>query len=96
MQRKQSTRHLSLGHNWDIGTRLGHYVGICWGISGYIKKSKKIAQTLANTGFKPLMRDERAGIRTPDNLIKSQGVESPLARYLQDIPGCVWDTFETL
>ena len=84
-----------MGQVWDIGTRLGHYVGICWGISGYVKKSKKIAQTLANTGFKPLIKSERAGIRTPDNLIKSQGVEPPLTRYLQAFAKSVWDTFGT-
>ena len=63
---------------------------------GHVAEIKKVAAALINTGFKPLTKSERAGIRTPDNLIKSQGVESPLARYLQDIPGCVWDTFETL
>ena len=33
---------------------------------------KKVPQTLVNTEFTVLFPDERAGIRTPDNLIKSQ------------------------
>ena len=33
---------------------------------------KKIAQTPENTGFTPLILNERAEVRTPDNLIKSQ------------------------
>ena len=41
---------------------------------GYFKICIKIAQTLEFFGFAPLIPRERAGIRTPDNLIKSQGV----------------------
>ena len=37
-----------------------------------VYKNKKIAETLANTEFPLLISTERAGIRTPDNLIKSQ------------------------
>ena len=39
---------------------------------GYFRICKKIAQPLVNTGITPLSFHERAGIRTPDNLIKSQ------------------------
>ena len=39
---------------------------------GYFKICIKIAQTLEFFGFAPLIPRERAGIRTPDNLIKSQ------------------------
>lgn len=62
---------------------------------GHVAEIKKVAAALINTGFKPLMRDERAGIRTPDNLIKSQGVELPPARCLQGLAKSVWDTFGT-
>ena len=51
---------------------------------GYFRlheKSKKIAQTLANAEFTLLKSNERAGIRTPDNLIKSQGFK-PLLTLL--------------
>ena len=41
---------------------------------GYFRICKKIAQPLVNTGITPLSFHERAGIRTPDNLIKSQVV----------------------
>ena len=37
-----------------------------------LQKIKKIAQTLVFPRFPPLLSSERAGIRTPDNLIKSQ------------------------
>ncbi len=36
------------------------------------EKKQKIAQTLANAEFTLSKPTERAGIRTPDNLIKSQ------------------------
>ncbi len=39
---------------------------------GYMANTTKMAETLVNTGFSPLFSPERAGIRTPDNLIKSQ------------------------
>ena len=42
------------------------------GYMAWLEKNKKIAETLINTGFPPPYIDERAGIRTPDNLIKSQ------------------------
>ena len=53
---------------------------------GYFRICKKIAQPLENTGITPLSFHERAGIRTPDNLIKSQVLYqlsyTPLFNYI--------------
>ena len=47
---------------------------------------QKRRKTLILQGFPPLFKDERAGIRTPDNLIKSQVLYrlsyTPLLNYL--------------
>lgn len=38
--------------------------------------SIKIAQSLVNTGFALIILSERAEVRTPDNLIKSQVIKT--------------------
>ena len=53
---------------------------------------KKVPQTLVNTEFTVLFPDERAGIRTPDNLIKSHGPKMPTSSL---ITSNVSNQFET-
>ena len=55
-----------MGHFLDI---ISGYLGVCWSMLG---KNEKMPQPLVNTGFTAFLCHERAGIRTPDNLIKSQ------------------------
>ena len=49
-----------------------HLQGFIMSYNRLLQKIKKIAQTLVFPRFPPLLSSERAGIRTPDNLIKSQ------------------------
>nr|CAJ1763226.1 hypothetical protein AUSP0088_00072 [uncultured phage] len=60
-----------MGHFLDI---ISGYLGVCWSMLG---KNEKMPQPLVNTGFTAFLCHERAGIRTPDNLIKSQVLKVP-------------------
>ena len=50
------------------------------------RKNRKVAEALINTGFPLLYIHERAGARTPDNLIKSQGIEMPATPCFTVLP----------
>lgn len=62
---------------WSIGARMEHLQPVKIARIGYMENATKMAETLVNTGFPPLFIPERAGIRTPDNLIKSQVLWMP-------------------
>ena len=57
--------------------KMRHLQAIIIARIGYFQKYTKIAETLVNTEFPLSLHRERAGIRTPDNLIKSQVVRLP-------------------
>ena len=58
---------------WNIGTRLEHFERQNQAPDSTAEENTKTAETRINAEFPPLSSHERAGIRTPDNLIKSQG-----------------------
>ena len=61
---------------------------------GYFDNHVKTAETLAMPEFPPSLHTERAGIRTPDNLIKSQVLYhlsyTPLFNYFPTFPLGNW------
>ena len=57
---------------WNIGTRLEHFKRQNQAPDSTTEKNTKTAETRINAELPPLSFHERAGIRTPDNLIKSQ------------------------
>ena len=77
---KRSTPQLTfergnLEPKWNIGTKMEHFERQNSTPHDTAEKKQKKAETLENLGFPPLSFHERAGIRTPDNLIKSQVLE---------------------
>ena len=70
--KKPSISETLLRHLDFIETLLRHLLGIIWGYLGVIAEYKKHRKSLKIKDFRHFSRSEASGIRTPDNLIKSQ------------------------
>ena len=85
-------------HIWDILFSMEYKWDICLGL---IRACLRIIRKYKKTGNPHKQRisgiswSEASGIRTPDNLIKSQVIRKPIVGVNTGFWGCLWDTFET-